>query len=193
MLLRSVASSFYISVGIRSYHCLSVFSQNIFTLMMEPTNSGFSNTGKHTTNDEDQEEVAKLKSRLKNASKTKAGIDKNLDPPLPSVEIDEGVNKYVLMKAEFHGDEYHIVTSKFGAKYHRNAAEPMIAKLENAGYTDIEVTGGGRIALNSLAKEISIYGFSYGFGLADHSVSREVVLRDQRYRHFKVTISDEGY
>jgi phosphohistidine phosphatase len=161
--------------------------------MMDRADPGSSHDVLYTTNDEDQQEVAKLKSRLKNAPKSNATIASIMDPPVPSVAIDEGAHKYVLIKAMFNGDEQYIVTSKRGAMYHRNAAEPMIAKLERAGYSDIEVTGGGRISLNSLEKEMSIYGFSYGFGLADHSVSREVVLRDPRYSHFKVTISDQGY
>jgi hypothetical protein len=31
------------------------------------------------------------------------------------------------------------------------------------------------------------------FGLANHAISREVVLDDPRFKDFKVTISDEGY
>jgi phosphohistidine phosphatase len=194
MFSRSMATTLYISSGFRSFDCCCLFTHKVCTLMMmEPADSRSSNNVQHTTNDEDQQEVAKLKSRLKNAPKSKATIGELLDPPVPSVDIDEGTNKYVLIKAEYDGDEQYIVTSRCGAKYHRNAAEPMIAKLESAGYTDIEVTGGGRISLNTLKKELSIYGFSYGFGLANHSISREVVLQDPRYRHFKVTISDEGY
>lgn len=193
MTMMWVRTTLYTTSGLRTYFYRSVYTHNIRNLMMATTDSGASNNLHHTTNDEDQLEVAKLKSRLKNAPKSKANANKTSDPPLPSVEVDEGVNKYVLLKAEIDGDEQYFVTSKFGAKYHRNAAEPMIAKLEKSGYVDIEVMGGGRISLDTLGKEMLIYGFSYGFGPADHVLSRKVVLRDPRYRHFKVTTSTEGY
>jgi phosphohistidine phosphatase len=155
------------------------------------------NNEEFTTNDEDQNEVAKLQARLKennSAAKTwNAGASITRERPLPSVEIADGVHKYVLIKAEWDGEEQYIVTSKKGAAYHRNAAEPMISKLQNAGYDNIEVTGGGRISLDSTTKQIHIYGFSYGFGLADHSISQSTILDDPRYTSFKVTYSNDGY
>lgn len=148
-----------------------------------------------TTNEEDQREVAKLQARLKSCSKRRSGqtSDHCVGNRLPSVEIAEGAFKYVLIKAALDGEDQFIVTSKRGAAYHRNAAEPMIAKLEQAGYSDIEVTGGGRILLDEDAKKISIFGFSYGFGPANHAISRQVVMDDARYQDYEVTISDEGY
>lgn len=143
---------------------------------------------KYTTNEEDQREVAKLQVRLRTANNSS-----HVSKRLPSVEIAEGAHKYVLIKAELDGDEQYFVTSRKGAHYHRNAAEPMITKLEHAGYSEIEVTGGGRISLDKNAKKISIFGFSYGFGLANHALSRQVVIEDPRYRAFDVTVSDEGY
>jgi phosphohistidine phosphatase len=145
----------------------------------------------HTTNEEDQREVAKLQHRLQNHhAHIRAGSSSRR---LPSVEIAEGAHKYVLIQASLDGDEQYIVTSKHKAPYHRNAAEPMIEKLEQAGYTDIQVRGGGRLDLDTQAKTIIIFGFSYGFGKADHSISRRVVLESSAYRDFDVTISDEGY
>jgi phosphohistidine phosphatase len=145
-----------------------------------------------TTNEEDQREVAKLQHRLQNhQAQNRAGSTSIRQ--LPSVEIAEGAHKYVLIQACLDGDEQYIVTSKHKAPYHRNAAEPMIEKLEEAGYADIQVRGGGRLDLDSRAKTIIIFGFSYGFGKADHSISRRVVLESSAYRDFDVTISDEGY
>lgn len=150
-----------------------------------------------TTNDDDKNEVAKLQARLKNDNRSQRNwnADSTItrQGPLPSVEIADGVHKYVLIKAEWEGEEQYIVTSKKGAAYHRNAAEPMIDKLQNSGYTDIEVTGGGRISCDNNTKEIFIYGFSYGFGLADHSISQRTILDDPRYSTYNVTYSNEGY
>jgi len=101
----------------------------------------------------------------------------------------------VLISAQdsFSGEEHYFVTSKRGAHYHRDAAEAFIAELEEGGFCDIRVTGGGRIRLDRDKKMISIFGYSYGFGLADHSISRKVVLEDARYKDFNVTISNDGY
>ena len=143
-----------------------------------------------TTNEEDQREAANLQARLK-------GEHRILSNPsatrLPNVEIASGAHKYVLIRAEFNGDTEYIVTSKRGAHYHRNAAEPMVNKLIGAGYTDVDITGGGRIELNEAARTISIFGFSYGFGRADHSISQRVVQEDERYKDYSVTISNDGY
>jgi phosphohistidine phosphatase len=152
----------------------------------------------YTTNEEDQRKAAALQARLKN--RTSAKQRDSSSPPkdelrLPSVEIAEGAHKYVLIKAvdPYNGDEQYFVTSRKGAHYHRNAAEPMIAKLEEAGYEDMEVTGGGRIDLNVAAKTCRIFGFSYSFGLANHAISQRLIRADPRYRDFEITISDDGY
>jgi phosphohistidine phosphatase len=144
----------------------------------------------YTTNEEDQREVARLQVRLEHQKKT---AKKGSETRLPSVEIADGTHKYVLIKGELHGDEQYIVTSRNGAHYHRNAAEPMIEKLDSAGYDNIQVTGGGRISCDHKGKEIRIYGFSYGFGLANHAISKSLVEADPRYADYSISISDEGY
>lgn len=74
-----------------------------------------------------------------------------------------------------------------------NAAEPYVELLQERGYRDINVTGGGRIYFNAEEKIINIFGFSYGFGLADHAISKEVVEKDERYKDYDVTWSNDGY
>jgi phosphohistidine phosphatase len=147
-----------------------------------------------TTNDDDQNEVSKLKNRLKEINAACDGGATFAEKlPLPSVEIADGVHKYVLIKAERNDHEQYFVTSKKGASYHRNAAEPLIDRLQIAGYINIEVTGGGRLSLDNKTKKIHIYGFSYGFGLADHAISKSIILDDPRYSSFDVTYSNDGY
>ena len=144
----------------------------------------------YTTNEEDQQKAAELQARYRNhpATTTAAHFVR-----VPTVQIDVGCHKYVLLRAQSPvGDDVYIVTSRRGAHYHRDAAEPVLEQLTRAGYTDLEVTGGGRMDCQT-SKKMRIYGFSYGFGLADHAISREVVLEDERYRDYEVTISNDGY
>jgi len=153
-------------------------------------------TAATTTNEEDLREAAKLQARLQNkrhGRRSSSGKSNKAIQKAPSVEIAEGVHKYVLIRASMDGEEQYVVTSRRGASYHRNAAEPMIAKLEAAGYYDIDVTGGGRIDCNETAKTIHIYGFSYGFGRANHAVAQQTVQSDPRYADYDVTISNDGY
>jgi len=145
-----------------------------------------------TTNAEDLREAAKLQARLKKNAKTSKHSSSS--QKIPQVEIAEGRHKYVLIRASIDGEEHYIVTSRRGASYHRNAAEPMIAKLEAAGYYDIDVTGGGRIDFDEKAKSIKIYGYSYGFGQANHAIAQRTVQQDPRYKDlYDVTISNDGY
>lgn len=151
-----------------------------------------------TTNEEDQREAAKLQRRLQDA----ADDDSDDYTPgtsssyrIPNVSIDAGAHKYVLMSAitPGGGERQHFVVSRRGAEYHRNVAEPFVEALERSGYKSIQVLGGGRIALNQEKKTISIYGYSYGFGLADHALSQSVVEKDPRYQDFQISWSNDGY
>ena len=144
----------------------------------------------YTTNAEDQAKAAALQQRLREHT---AASTQGTGQKLPHVEIARGKHKYVLIRAEFDGHTEYIVTSKQGAHYHRNAAEPMVHKLQEAGYYDIDVVGGGRIDYDPAAKKIFIYGYSYGFGRADHSISQQVVQEDERYKDYEVTWSNDGY
>lgn len=143
--------------------------------------------------------MKKLEDRLSASNNDKANSSVKDDLiPLPSVVIASGAHKYVLISAqpanEIDDDKISFfVTSKHGAHYHRNAAEPMIDRLESSGYTNIRVLGGGRISLDDDKHKISIFGYSYGFGRADHSISKSVIEADERYKDYDVTWSNEGY
>jgi phosphohistidine phosphatase len=56
-----------------------------------------------------------------------------------------------------------------------------------------KVTGGGRIECDPNNKTVRIYGFSYGYGLADHTISQSVIQADPTYDGYTVTWSNEGY
>jgi phosphohistidine phosphatase len=159
--------------------------------------------GLYTTNEEDQKEVAKLKARLTEANESSSANHQHQrqNPPpstatiVPSVSLDDGAHKYVLIKAEEPGSGLlqHFVISRRGAGYHQNVAEPTVYTLERHGYRAIEIAGGGRILLDEDEKKISIFGFSYGFGQADHAISKKVIEADERFHGFDITTSNEGY
>ena len=145
-------------------------------------------------------------------SEAAAGSNRNSErqswEKVPSVCIAAGAHKYVLISAvepsSYHSESQptttidtiettFFVTSKSLASYHRNVAEPFVNRLVANGYKDIRVTGGGRILLNPEDKNIEVYGHSYGFGLADHAKSKEVILADERYKDYSVSWSNQGY
>lgn len=156
----------------------------------------------YTTNEEDQLEAARLQRRLQGAND---GDDVDVDHgndefisnknQIPNVSIDEGAHKYVLLSAILPGggERQHFVVSQTDAEYHRSVAEPYVEALERRGYKSIRILGGGRIALSHAKKTISIYGYSYGFGLADHSLSKSIVEKDPKYEKYNITWSNEGY
>ena len=161
----------------------------------------------YTTNEEDEKAVLELQKRISNANASPPNTALNTSQappdwtPVSSVSIDEGQWKYVLISATepYYTDESDecytafFATSKRGASYHRDAAEPYVDLLQSKGYRNIHVSGGGRIHLNSEEKKIRIYGFSYGFGLADHANSKRVIERDDRFKGYDITWSNDGY
>eukprot|EP00532_Pseudo-nitzschia_australis_P000985 CAMPEP_0168203642 /NCGR_PEP_ID=MMETSP0139_2-20121125/24965_1 /TAXON_ID=44445 /ORGANISM="Pseudo-nitzschia australis, Strain 10249 10 AB" /LENGTH=159 /DNA_ID=CAMNT_0008129511 /DNA_START=98 /DNA_END=577 /DNA_ORIENTATION=+ len=155
-----------------------------------------------TTNEGDQRDAANLQARLKKSAGDDDGDDKDKEVDnatayqrIPNVTIAEGKHKYVLMSALLpgSGERQNFVVSRAFADYHCNVAEPMAEALERSGYKSISITGGGRIALDTDKRSVFVYGFSYGFGLADHALSVSVVQSDERYKDYEVTWSNEGY
>jgi phosphohistidine phosphatase len=47
--------------------------------------------------------------------------------------------------------------------------------------------------LDNENKKISIFGFSYGFGRADHSISKNAIESNETYEDYEVTWSNDGY
>lgn len=57
---------------------------------------------------------------------------------------------------------------------------------------DCQCRGGGRINHNAKDKKILVYGYSMGYGRADHS--KVVELLKGHYRDYEsITFSNEGY
>lgn len=98
----------------------------------------------------------------------------------PRVALSPGANKYVLIKAiptDTDQTMWFVKSSssaECGGPYHANVAEDLVEWLEALDFT-VEVTGGGRIDYNDEKKCANIYGFSYGFGKADHAKTAAVI------------------
>ncbi|KAK9692973.1 Janus/Ocnus family (Ocnus) [Popillia japonica] len=70
----------------------------------------------------------------------------------------------------------------------------QLQKLKSDGVLkdwQTKVLGGGRIAHDAAAKAIKVYGYSQGYGKADHQVA--VALIKKFYPNYAITWSDEGY
>ena len=158
----------------------------------------------YTTNAHDLAEAAKLQSQLEDDD---ANINNN-EPSqqqqaatyrIPSVSIDSGAYKYVLITAKQPNNNNNnnkdeiFVHSKRGAHYHRNVAEPLIPILQQSGYTNIRINGGGRILRDDDDKIIKIFGYSYGFGRADHALAKDVVEKSGKFVGYSITWSNDGY
>ncbi|KAJ8261089.1 hypothetical protein COCON_G00168120 [Conger conger] len=115
---------------------------------------------------------------------------------IPQVDITpDGVFKYVLIRVRSSekGDDssIDIVRGYAWANYHADIYERVATELEKGGGVDCECLGGGRIKHDSQAKKLHVYGYSMGFGRANHSITTEKLKI--RYPSYEVTWADEGY
>ncbi|KAJ1145649.1 hypothetical protein NDU88_011935 [Pleurodeles waltl] len=114
---------------------------------------------------------------------------------IPDVDIEpDGVFKYVLIRvqpARGGPDEgKDIVRGYRWAEYHADIYDKVCSEIEKQGFS-CECLGGGRISHQSQEKKIHVYGYSLGFGRANHSVSSEKIKL--KYPGYIVTWADEGY
>ncbi|XP_047984537.1 14 kDa phosphohistidine phosphatase-like isoform X2 [Leguminivora glycinivorella] len=113
---------------------------------------------------------------------------------VPKVDIDpSGVFKYILIKV--HGKEQNnqepsitIVRGYQRCNYHSDIYDEVQEKLQPL---DCEPLGGGRISHEPDNKKIHIYGYSQGYGKADHEEAAKLIK--DAYPSYTITISDEGY
>jgi hypothetical protein len=90
------------------------------------------------------------------------------DDDLPTVSIDEGAHKFVLVTAIMPSKlPRTFLYSKANAPYHVNVVADLLPK-------DTE-------------KMIHVSGCSYGFGQADPEVVMQTINQDLRYRSYHVT------
>lgn len=118
------------------------------------------------------------------------GDDDHKDDDIPIVSIDKGAFKYVLITATSPPPSNiprTFVYSREKAQYHACIVMQLLPKLRSRGYTDILVAGGGRINRDDKLKKIHIFGYSFGFGMADHAAAKEVVEKSMKYKEYEVT------
>jgi phosphohistidine phosphatase len=113
------------------------------------------------------------------------------------VEIDsDGTFKYVLIKVygakgSTSPDEVKTIVRGFKwGEYHANIYDKTEEAVQALGL-DSECVGGGRIKHDAAAKKILVYGYSQGFGRADHEVT--VGLLKKKYPDYSISWNDEGY
>mmetsp|Transcript_11664 Transcript_11664/g.27415 ORF Transcript_11664/g.27415 Transcript_11664/m.27415 type:complete len:187 (+) Transcript_11664:287-847(+) len=169
-----------------------------------------------TTNAHDLAEAAKLKARLEeqSAKELHPSTAAAASEQVPTVSIDPGKHKYVLVTAVTPSNERQVfVYSRRGAQYHKDVANVLVPMLESSGYSNIRITGGGRIerdegeplyderfegvevcGSNKESRKIHIFGYSYGFGQADHALAKQAVDESGTFKGYTVTWSnDDGY
>lgn len=107
-----------------------------------------------------------------------------------SVEIDEGVFKYVLMCiSEDKGREKLIVRGNGKLAYHSDILSATQEEVKDMGLK-VSQLGGGRIDHNAKERKLHVYSSSQGFGLANHSVTC-AILR-QWYPLHSITLAWGG-
>ena len=117
---------------------------------------------------------------------------------LKSVDIDgEGIFKYVLIEAyetTSDGKEHgkYLVRGYKRAEYHADIYEEVEEEqVRTIKGLDCQCLGGGRIIHEPGKKYLKVYGYSMGFGKADHTKAvKELKLV---YPDYNVEWSDEGY
>ena len=68
--------------------------------------------------------------------------------------------------------------------------DAALPAIEAAGLTDVTCTGGGRIRHDAGSK-LFIYGYSLGFGRADHATT-EALCR-KAFPSYEISWSNDGY
>ena len=129
--------------------------------------------------------VADLQQRvekLEHAAMTVSG--KNYE----QVEIDSGgVFKYVLIRC--NGEDLIVRGFKW-ANYHADIYDQVEMEMTRKG-VKCSCIGGGRIDHDSDNKRIIVYGYSVGFGRADHAKTVQLLLK--KYPDYDITFSNDGY
>ncbi|XP_038063611.1 14 kDa phosphohistidine phosphatase-like isoform X2 [Patiria miniata] len=129
-----------------------------------------------------------------NASKRKKMSDTALDS-VADVEIDSsGKFKYILIKIwpkDDKNNSKYIVRGDGRVDYHADIFDEVEPKLRSKKIS-CDCEGGGRIQHKPQAKTILVYGYSQGFGRADHSITVEK-LKAKYPGYTSITFNNEGY
>lgn len=110
---------------------------------------------------------------------------------IETVQIDEGVFKYVLIRIhDNNGSQKLIVRGNSALAYHSDILEQARDNIEPSKL-QADPLGGGRIEHHPERKVIHIYGFSQAYGQANHAVT--AVLLRQWFPFHEISVSWDGY
>uniref|UniRef100_S4PGJ4 Sex-regulated protein janus-A n=1 Tax=Pararge aegeria TaxID=116150 RepID=S4PGJ4_9NEOP len=113
---------------------------------------------------------------------------------IPTVDIDPtGVFKYILLNVydgqkDAANPQMVIVRGYQRCNYHSDIYDEVQEKLTPL---ECEPLGGGRISHDPDNKKIHIYGYSQGYGKADHEVAAKIIK--DAFPGYTISVSDEGY
>ena len=118
------------------------------------------------------------------------------DAPAASyVAVDltpSGTFKYVLLSAVAKdGSAVQLVHGYAGMEYHADVFDAALPAIEASGLTDVTCTGGGRIRHDAGSK-LFIYGYSLGFGRADHGRRRRSAGKPTHPTRYHGATTDTG-
>ncbi|XP_076653498.1 sex-regulated protein janus-A [Halictus rubicundus] len=113
---------------------------------------------------------------------------------VPDVDIDaHGRFKYILINVQDETTKASkpIVRGYARSTWHADIFDETCKQLKSHSSLKAKCVGGGRIEHDPDEKTIKVYGYSQGFGKADHEVS--VGILKKKYLDYTITCSDEGY
>lgn len=127
-----------------------------------------------------------------------ASVGSSKNPKLKAVrdvEIDKsGTYKYILLKIHDPDKDRefkHVVRGSSKAAYHADIYDDIVTNIEARGL-DVEIVGGGRIHHEPSKKHMKIYGYSQGYGRADHSITQAIIQRKYG-SEWDIKWSNDGY
>ncbi|XP_020811662.1 sex-regulated protein janus-A [Drosophila serrata] len=111
---------------------------------------------------------------------------------VPLVKISpQGIFKYILINITDGGELTKTVVRGFDdCEWHADIFEREEV-IFSAQKLEAECIGGGRIEHDPEKKYMKVYGYSQGFGKADHSQSKQILKT--KYPDYRIEISDDGY
>ncbi|XP_061928269.1 sex-regulated protein janus-A-like isoform X1 [Apis cerana] len=113
---------------------------------------------------------------------------------VPDVDIDgHGRFKYILINVfdEANNVSKSIVRGYARAQWHNDIFDETGEQVKPISGLQLKCLGGGRIEHDPDKKTIKVFGYSQGFGKADHEVSVNILKK--YYPDYSITWSDDGY
>lgn len=113
---------------------------------------------------------------------------------IEDVDIDkEGTFKYILISVEDteNKKKKYVVRGYKSCSYHVDIYDRFNVDAKKLGLKT-KCHGGGRIKHNSSTKTLFIYGYSQGYGKADHTIAQKL-LKEKYPNYEDISWSNEGY